>query len=129
MWTLPEIIKLMTIASQLSGLPMTTDVPPVFEQPDAEVQLLFCKGGRFCVAVYAFTDVHNREIHMSDELGEYSREVILVHELTHWLEWKANVNQHNYCLDERTAYEVEVKYITQYEHREDPEPVVFHCKE
>lgn len=127
MVALSEILRLMLIASQLSGLPMTAEPPLVFEQPDAEVQRAFCKGGQYCVAVYGFTDVSSGEVHISDQLNEYSRETILVHELTHWLEFKAGVNQHNYCMDERTAYEVEVKYLLQYEHRADPEPVTFHC--
>lgn len=127
MWTVAQIVKYMAIASQLSGLPMVDDIPFVFERPDKEIQKAFCAGNQYCVEVYAYTDVAHQEIHISDSLNGYSRETILVHELTHWLEYKANVNQSNYCEDEHTAYQTETRYMLEYEHKVNPEPAVFHC--
>jgi hypothetical protein len=127
MWTVAEIFQLMAIASQLSGLPLVDDIPFVFEQPDKEIQQAFCAGGKYCTDVYAYTDVAHHEIHISYELNDYSRNTILVHELTHWLEWKADINQSNYCEDERVAYMTESQYMLEYEHKLDPEPTTLKC--
>jgi len=118
-WTVAEIFRLMAITAQLSGLPMAKEIPFVFQEPDAEIQRQYDCGYKYCPAVYAFTDPRSQEIHISDDLGPYSANTVLVHELTHWLEWKAGVNQGNsgQCANERLALNTEAKYSFQYEHK------------
>lgn len=125
--SLVEILKLMTIASQLSGVPLPADGNPpfIFFEHNDEVQREFCQGSGNCIQVYAFTRGSISETHISDHLDGYSQQTIVVHELTHWLEYKAGVNAGNgmvaRCLNEKLAQETEAKYMLQYEHKLDPD--------
>jgi hypothetical protein len=122
-WTVAEIFRLMAIASQLSGAPMADNIPFVFIDTDDEIQRQVCAYNHIhCVAAYAFMQGGIGEIHLSDDLGPYSKNAVLVHELTHWLEYEANLNQDNGCKDERLALQTEARYTLRYEHidRHDP---------
>lgn len=132
--TVAEIAQLMVIASRLSGVPMPADgeLPFVFFQTDAEVQQAFCEGGKNCIQVYAFTRAKLKEIHISDSLGPYSQQTIVVHELTHWLQYKAGMNQEGLgggCLNEQLAQATEARYMLEYEHKKDPDAQLsFACR-
>jgi hypothetical protein len=116
--TLAELKALAVIAAQLSGLPMPdAPLPTTYLLPSAIVQAEFCKAanGAKCIEVYAFYRKETNEIYMELDPVPYSRESVLVHELTHWLEYKNHVNQADACLDERMARVIEAIYIRLYE--------------
>jgi hypothetical protein len=121
MWTVAEIFKYMAIASQLSSMPMADNIPFVFMDKDAEIQKQVCAYNHdHCTPAYAFMYGPTGEIHIGDELDSYSKETILVHELTHWLQWKAKVNQSDAeaCQNEHLALRTEAQYSLKYEHKQ-----------
>ena len=123
MWTIAEIFKLMAIASQLSGLPMAKEIPFVFVEHDRDIQREVCAYARavdksaHCSEVYGFMYGKTQEIYISDDLGPYTGNAVLVHELTHWLERQADVNQENPCKNEQLALKTEIAYSLKYEHK------------
>lgn len=132
-----QLAKLIAIAAHLSGYPVPVAPPPPIHEVDSATICAEYGSEAGCDVVGLFKPVlPNGEIwidvewvnsptNMQPDKGfQYTEDSYLIHELTHWLQFKAGAHRGSECIDhllrEKEAYAVQNAYELTYEYQHKP---------